>query len=173
MRQLRIAHQFIVFSVNSVCQAAIADALTIAEQPYEGEASYYRWLNARYRRKRDFLVNALSDAGAQPIVPDGAFYVLARVPDDGRLSDVANAGFPERLAQLVSQGKLEIDPLTKHTKDYNVCRNLTITKGVAAIPPSAFFSDPHRDNSLAQHYARFAFCKMQHQLDEAKKRLMA
>ncbi len=108
-----------------------------------------------------------------PIVPDGAFYVLARVPEEGHMSDVASAGFPLKLEEMVAKGEIEIDPGTWGSKDYNLCRNLTIGKGVAAIPPSAFFSAEHRKgNALAEKYARFAFCKEDEDLEEARRRLL-
>lgn len=173
MRQLRIAQQFVVFSVCNVSQAAVADALDAAERPYNDFASYYSWLRKHYVDKRDFLVSALKEAGISPIVPDGAFYVLAKVPAEGALGDIARAGFPEKLDELLRAGALEIDPGTRTSKDYNLCRNLTIEKGVAAIPPSAFFSEAHRaGNTLAEDYVRFAFCKTDDQLEEARCRLL-
>ncbi len=52
--------------------------------------------------------------------------------------------------------------------DVAFCRTITEQAGVTAIPVSAFYeSDPPR------HYARFAFCKQDHVLDEALARLAA
>jgi aspartate/methionine/tyrosine aminotransferase len=42
-------------------------------------------------------------------------------------------------------------------RDWQLCRWLTRDIGVAAIPPSAFYSTEHQ--SLAANFARFAFCK--------------
>lgn len=173
MRQLRIAQQYVVFSVASVLQEAVAQALRAAETPFEGFPTYYAWLRARYQRKRDFLVQTVADAGMHPIVPDGAFYVLARVPDEGEVSQLAGHEFPPALEGMVKEGQIEVDPGTRNAPDYNLCRNLTIGKGVAAIPPSAFFSPEHRiGNALAEKYARFAFCKEDEELEEARKRLL-
>ena len=50
--------------------------------------------------------------------------------------------------------------------DVAFCRTITEQAGVTAIPVSAFYeADPPR------HYARFAFCKQDHVLDEALARL--
>jgi aspartate/methionine/tyrosine aminotransferase len=46
---------------------------------------------------------------------------------------------------------------------------LTTEVGVAAIPPSAFYSAEHRH--LARHHARFCFCKSDETLELAAKRL--
>jgi N-succinyldiaminopimelate aminotransferase len=53
--------------------------------------------------------------------------------------------------------------------DVDFCRWLTAEAGVAAIPPSAFYSDEHR--GLARRWARFAFCKRQETLAQAAERL--
>jgi aspartate/methionine/tyrosine aminotransferase len=41
--------------------------------------------------------------------------------------------------------------------------------GVAAIPPSPFFSEPHK--YLVENLARFCFCKTDEMLEEAVRRL--
>jgi len=55
-------------------QWGIARALEIGEE-------YYRNLAADYEKKRDLLAAALSDGGFQPFVPQGAYYMLAEIPD--------------------------------------------------------------------------------------------
>jgi N-succinyldiaminopimelate aminotransferase len=54
--------------------------------------------------------------------------------------------------------------------DFAFCRELVATKRVAAIPPSAFYSDAHKHE--ARSLARFAFCKTDAVLDEAAARLV-
>jgi aspartate/methionine/tyrosine aminotransferase len=56
-------------------------------------------------------------------------------------------------------------------RDVAVCRWLTREVGVAAIPPSPFYSEPHRD--LTDNLARFTFCKTDDLLEEAARRLQA
>lgn len=51
--------------------------------------------------------------------------------------------------------------------DHTFCRHLTERVGVAAIPPSVFYSDPSRGRTMA----RFAFCKRRETIDEAIARL--
>ena len=51
--------------------------------------------------------------------------------------------------------------------DVAFCRHLTTQVGVAAIPPSAFYSDPAAGAGLA----RFTFCKRDEQLYKAAERL--
>lgn len=55
--------------------------------------------------------------------------------------------------------------------DVALCDALPIRLGVAAIPPSAFYSEAHRP--LAKHLIRLAFCKRDEALREAGERLKA
>ena len=55
-------------------QWGIARALEIGDD-------YYRNLAADYQKKRDMLADALDEAGFRPYVPQGAYYMLAEIPD--------------------------------------------------------------------------------------------
>lgn len=90
-----------------------------------------------YGAARDFLVGALRKAGLRPYVPDGTYFVMA---DHGALGMGDDVAF---------------------------CRRLTAEFGVAAIPPSAFYTNKQHARTLA----RFAFCKRMETLEEAAKRL--
>ncbi len=58
-------------------------------------------------------------------------------------------------------------PISGGKSDVEFCRWLTAEVGVAAIPPSVFYSDPERGRSLV----RFAFCKREETLSAAIERL--
>ncbi|HUP48343.1 MAG TPA: pyridoxal phosphate-dependent aminotransferase, partial [Thermoanaerobaculia bacterium] len=55
-------------------QWGVARALEIGEE-------YYRNLAADYRKKRDLLAAALEEGGFKPYLPQGAYYMLAEIPD--------------------------------------------------------------------------------------------
>jgi aminotransferase len=55
-------------------QWGIARALQIGDD-------YYRDLAADYQKKRDLLAAALTEAGFKPSVPQGAYYMLAEIPE--------------------------------------------------------------------------------------------
>ncbi|HYR27089.1 MAG TPA: pyridoxal phosphate-dependent aminotransferase [Thermoanaerobaculia bacterium] len=66
-------------------QWGIARALEVGEE-------YYRNLALDYEKKRDLLAEALTEGGFRPFVPQGAYYMLAEVPDgfaDAREAAVA------------------------------------------------------------------------------------
>jgi aminotransferase len=58
-------------------QWGIARALEIGDD-------YYTDLAADYQKKRDMLADSLREAGFEPSVPQGAYYMLAKIPDDFR-----------------------------------------------------------------------------------------
>jgi len=58
-------------------QWGVARALEIGDE-------YYANMAADYQKKRDMLAEALSEAGFKPSVPQGAYYMLAQIPDEFR-----------------------------------------------------------------------------------------
>lgn len=135
-----MAHQWIPFAVSTPMQEAIAVALE--EAPARG---YFPWLSAMYEAKRDTLLAALAGVGLTPLAPDGSYFIVV---DTSGLAVPAEPGTP---------------------RDVTICRWLTREIGVAAIPPSPFFSVPHQ--VLSADLARFTFCKTDDMLQAAAERL--
>ncbi|NOX62210.1 MAG: aminotransferase class I/II-fold pyridoxal phosphate-dependent enzyme [Chloroflexi bacterium] len=100
---------------------------------------YYETLASQFQSKRDRLRRALAATGFRPLSPQGTYFIIA---------DTSAFDFPD---------------------DVSFCRWLTAEVGVAAIPPSAFYSKPHKH--LARHLARFCFSKTDEELDLAAERL--
>ncbi|MBI5292938.1 MAG: aminotransferase class I/II-fold pyridoxal phosphate-dependent enzyme [Chloroflexi bacterium] len=100
---------------------------------------YYAALAADYQHKRDTLAGILREAGFEVSPPAGTYFIMA---------GIAPLGF---------------------TDDVEFCRYLARDIGVAAIPPSAFYSEEHK--ALGKGYARFAFCKKMETLEQAAERL--
>ena len=62
--------------------------------------------------------------------------------------------------------------ITGEPYDWKYCRYLTLKHGVAAIPASPFFSTPdYQQKYNLKPMARFAFCKIDETLLDAKNRL--
>ncbi len=102
---IRKVHDFLTVGAPAPLQEAGAAALSLPE-------SYYRNLAEGYRKRRDRLLPALTEAGFQCFLPRGAYYVM---------TDIRTFGFPDDLA------------FTKH---------LVSQIGVAAVPGSSFYRDP-------------------------------
>lgn len=170
LHDLKLAHQYMVFATNHPAQAAVAEALQVAEEQYEGCETYYEWVCEEYRRKREAMVEAVVRGGMQAIRPEGAFYVCAIVPSGHRARGAG--GLPEEVKGFLRDGRVQVDEGTVEREDYNVCRVLTARFGVAAIPNSAFFPrEMVGRTALATDCVRFAFCKKDHELEEAAEKL--
>ncbi len=100
---------------------------------------YFQELAASYLARRDKLLEGLKEAGLPAHAPEGSYFIL---------TDISHLGFPDDMA---------------------FCRHLVTQVGVAAIPPSVFYSPEHK--TLGQGFARFAFCKTDGVLDEGARRL--
>ncbi len=102
---------------------------------------YFSEVRDLYLAKRERIVRGLSNSPFRPLVPAGSYFVIA---------DASALGYPDDVA---------------------LCLDLPKRARVAAIPPSAFYSEGHRE--LARHLVRFAFCKEDEALDRAGQRLQS
>ena len=68
---LRMAHQWIPFTVATPLQVASAEILRRADK------GYYEGLARFYRSKRDLLVEALNETPFKPFTPQGGYFVMA------------------------------------------------------------------------------------------------
>lgn len=134
------AHQWIPFAVSTPMQEAVAVAM---EQVHERD--YFNWLSQMYQAKRDRLMAVLKEVGLRPISPDGSYFII------------------------VHTDHLDVPPEANYRRDVSLCRWFTREVGVAAIPPSPFYSAEHA--YLTDNLARFCFCKTDEMLDEAAERL--
>lgn len=132
MQEIRKVHQFMVFTVSTPMQVALAE--------YMQDPSPYLNLAAFYEEKHDRLFEGLQQTPLTPLPSEGTFFLLARY---NAVSDMTEIDFS---------------------------RWLTLEKGVAVIPVSAFYRDadaPASNNGLI----RFCFAKEDHTLDEAIEKL--
>ncbi len=98
-------------------------------------------LLAQYTHTRSLLAEALDELGFGVRLPQGSYFIMA---DHTKITK--QLGLADDVA---------------------FCRWLPINAGVAAIPPSAFYSHPAQGAS----FIRFAFCKQTKTIDEAITRL--
>lgn len=100
-------------------------------------------------------MKGLSECGIKPIQTEGGFFVMA---------DISMVEVPEKYLNEPSIAKSVM------TRDWAFCRFLTIEIGVTALPCGAFHHPLCED--LGSRFARFAFCKDDHILEEACSRLL-
>jgi aspartate/methionine/tyrosine aminotransferase len=101
---VRKVHDFMTVGAPAPLQEAGAAALSLP-------ASYYRELAEGYRKRRDRLIPALTEAGFRCFSPRGAYYVM---------TDISGFGF---------------------ANDLEFSKYLVQEIGVAAVPGSSFYDD--------------------------------
>ncbi|RLN59178.1 hypothetical protein BBJ29_003941 [Phytophthora kernoviae] len=148
VKGIYLANNWIQFSVATPFQEAVANMLELAEKPYKGFPTFYAFVADQYKQKRDRLARELVEVGIVPIMPGGGIFLY---------SDISAVKVPESF----------VEPGMSY--DWAFCRWLTITKGVTAIPTSAFFCAENKEEG--SKWARFAYCKTDEAIEEAIKRL--
>ncbi|SMF25435.1 aminotransferase class I/II-fold pyridoxal phosphate-dependent enzyme [Pseudobacteriovorax antillogorgiicola] len=163
---MQLNQQWVVFSVATPLQEAIARSLQQAELAFDNQKTYYEALTSLYEGKRDRLIQGLRDIGFHPMNPEGSFFVCCDISSGFS----SYQGLPKDLPELYQRHGIDWDHDTQSLLDYNVVRHLSLSKGVTTIPTSAFFVPSHRHGSNC-HWIRFAFCKSDHLLDQAIEQL--
>ncbi len=102
---IRKMHDFITVGAPAPLQEAGAIALRLPD-------SYYADLAEHYQQRRDRLMKMLDEAGLNPLLPKGAYYIMC---------DIGHWGYPD---------------------DVEFARFLVKDIGVATVPGSSFFRDP-------------------------------
>ena len=108
---IRKMHDFISVGAAAPLQEAGVIAMGLPDR-------YYDELASAYQKRRDRLIQILDSSGFDPIVPEGAYYVM---------SDISGWAYPD---------------------DIEFCRFLVTEVGVAAVPGSSFFRDPAAGKDL-------------------------
>ena len=98
-------HDFVTVGAPAPLQDAGAVALRLPD-------SYYADLAAHYQQRRDRLMKVLEEAGLNPMLPKGAYYIMC---------DISKWGYPN---------------------DVEFSRFLVTDIGVATVPGSSFFNNP-------------------------------
>lgn len=154
VKPIVLANQWIQFCVSSPTQRALAKILEEADHPYEGFNNYYDYVCNQYQQKRDHLTKSLQEGNIKPYVPEGGFFIMA---------DTSKHQVPEKyILQPGPTGEIPV------SRDWGFARWLTVECGVTPIPPSSFYTNSTKHN--AANLARFAFCKSDGLLEEARTR---
>jgi aminotransferase len=102
---IRKMHDFVTVGAPAPLQEAGAVALRLPD-------SYYIDLASHYQQRRDRLMKMLSEAGLNPMLPKGAYYIMC---------DIGKWGYPN---------------------DVEFAKFMVKEVGVATVPGSSFYGDP-------------------------------
>jgi aspartate/methionine/tyrosine aminotransferase len=108
---IRKMHDFMTVGAPAPLQEAGVVALRLPD-------SYYVELATHYQQRRDRVMKMLEQAGLNPMLPKGAYYIMC---------DIGNWGYPN---------------------DVEFARFLVKDIGVATVPGSSFFSDPRAGKDI-------------------------
>ena len=72
--QLIKSHQYLVTAANTMAQYAAIEALTAGKDDAQP-------MKAEYVKRRDYIIEQMTELGYQIIKPDGAFYIFAKIPE--------------------------------------------------------------------------------------------
>lgn len=111
MREFRKVHQFNVFSVNSVAQAAMTDILPIKD--------LYLELHAFYQRKRDYFQRAIQSSRFKALKCDGTYFQLVSY---ARISEERDIDFTRRMTKDFGVAAIPVSVFYRHQIDNSVIR---------------------------------------------------
>ncbi|CAB4007196.1 Kynurenine--oxoglutarate transaminase 1 [Paramuricea clavata] len=135
-------HANSLYVLPTPTQEAVAIGLEREEKLLGTEESYFHEMTTSLLKKRDYEVKILRDAGFDPVVPDGGYFIMA---DTSKLG----VTFP--------------DGESDEPYDMQFCKWMIKDKGIAAIPPSAFY---YQHGKLAEKFIRLCFIKKDSTLKE-------
>jgi kynurenine aminotransferase len=137
----------IVFCTNAPLQEAAAVSLEQAR-----DNGFFDLQVEQYTERKHKLSAVFDSLGLPFTEAAGSYFTLV---DTTRVRIPTNYEFPP---EIQARGH-----------NFRMCYWLTCEIGVTAIPMSEFYSQEHQ--GMAEHYARFAFCKSMDVLEEAERRL--
>ncbi len=108
-REIRKAHQFITFSVNTPVQLALAEYLTDSEN--------YLHLGEFYQQKRDFFLNEIKGSSLKPLPCFGSYFQLLSY--EGKKSDTEMAEWMTKEMKLAS---IPVSAFYKDKSDHRLLR---------------------------------------------------
>lgn len=109
--EIRKTHQFIVFSVNTPVQLALA---TYMEEP-----AHFTNLPLFYQQKRDFFLNELNDSPFEPLPCAGSYFQLVSYKKFSSLPDIKMA---EELTRKFKVASIPVSVFYKDKSDHQLLR---------------------------------------------------
>ncbi|KAF0979994.1 hypothetical protein FDP41_001147 [Naegleria fowleri] len=143
IRSCYLVNQYIKFCISTPLQRATAECIH-----YAIDNDYFSVIRNRLLERRDMLSKMLVSSNVKPLMAEGGYFLL---------TDVSNVQFP-------------YEPNNPDTRDVQFCKWLPQSDvKLAAIPPSAFYSNEHKH--MVKDFARFCFCKKEETILAAEKSL--
>lgn len=111
MKEFRKTHQFIVFTVNTPIQYAIADYMQNEEN--------YKNLGSFYQKKRDYFLDLIKDSRFKVIPSHGTYF---QVLDYSEISDLPEMEFAEKLIKEHHVASVPVSAFYHQKTDHKMLR---------------------------------------------------
>ncbi|XP_054273639.1 kynurenine aminotransferase [Macrosteles quadrilineatus] len=145
MRNLMIVHQNCVYTCTTPLQEAIARGFEVELERLGTPECYFESLARELESKRDYMAKFLTDVGMVPTIPEGGYFMLADWTALGK--------------------KVDLSSESDKWKDYKFTKWMSKNVKLQGIPPSAFYSEPHKP--LGENFVRYCFIKNDDTLQKA------
>ena len=110
MTEIKKVHQFLVFSVNSICQVAISDYLDLVS---------VKEIGGFYQEKRDYFRSLISSSRFELMPCEGTYF---QVVSYASISDEADVDFCKRLIREHGVAAIPISTFYADQKDLKLIR---------------------------------------------------
>jgi methionine aminotransferase len=111
MQEVRKTHQFIVFSVNTPVQLALAE--------YMQDARHYQALGNFYQRKRDFFLQQMKGSSFEPLSCRGSYFQVLSYKNISQKSEVEMA---EELTKKFKVAAIPVSVFYQDRSDHHILR---------------------------------------------------
>jgi methionine aminotransferase len=111
MEEIRKTHQFIVFSVNTPIQLALAEYLKVPE--------HYESLGMFYQKKRDFFLEKMKGSSFAPLPCKGSYFQILSYDRISKKSEVEMA---EELTKKFKVAAIPVSVFYQDKSDHNILR---------------------------------------------------
>ncbi|KAF6205635.1 hypothetical protein GE061_019808 [Apolygus lucorum] len=145
IHNMQVVHQNNVNSINTPTQEAVARSLETELDRVNSPDCYLVSLARELKEKRDLLAGYLTEIGMVPTIPEGGYFMIV---------DWTPLAHNAKLSE-------EVDTY----KDFKFAKWMSKNVKIQGIPPSAFYSVPHK--KLGENYIRYCFIKDDDTLNKA------
>lgn len=111
MEEIRKTHQFIVFSVNTPIQLALAEYMKVP--------AHYESLATFYQQKRDFFLDEMKGSSFEPLVCYGSYFQLLSYANISTKSEVEMA---QELTKKFKVAAIPVSVFYQDRSDHNILR---------------------------------------------------
>ena len=111
MREIRKTHQFIVFSVNTPIQLALAEYMKVPE--------HYESLGTFYQKKRDFFLEQMKGSSFEPLPCNGSYFQILSYSAISKKSEIEMA---EELTKKSKVASIPVSVFYQDKSDHNILR---------------------------------------------------